>query len=174
MSARPLRIKSLDVLSPRDRERLRREIEMDRRRLKGDVVVPTFRHIKEGNPTQLMGRYQQFMDRGIQEDPGEIIQRMRRHQKALDQGTPQPLGRRERERLEKRAMEDREWLKNQMCPKKLYYTKDNSPDFQTAVEACKRERTQQFAEVSNRYKNAMRQLDPETPDASSVEKLRPS
>jgi hypothetical protein len=171
MSALP---KGVHILSPRERERLRNQIEQDKRRLKGELVVPTFRHIKESVPTRTMGRYAGFMDNSIQEDPGEIIKRMRRMQATLEQGSPRPLNSRQREKLEKQAVIDREWLRSQMCPKKLAFVKESDPDFSKAVEAAQREDTLQYHQVAERYKNAMRQLDTETPDASSVEKFRPN
>ncbi len=171
MSAPPQRV---HILSVRERERLRNQIEQEKRRLKGEIVVPTFRHIKESAPTRTMGRYQGFMDNNIQEDPSEIIKRMRRMQATLDQGSPRELSRRDREKLEKQAATDREWLRSQMSPKKLAFMKESDPDFQKAVQAAKREDTLEYHQVTERYKNAMRQLDTETPDASNVEKLRPN
>ncbi len=132
-----------------------------------------FKHIKEGNPTRQMGRYQQFMDNDIREDRGEIITRMAKYQAALKRGTPPELDKSERLKLEKQALKDREWLKKTLCPKSLYYIKESNPDFKKAVERAKIERSPEFNQVSGRYQNAMRQLDTETPDASSIEKLRP-
>ena len=173
-------LKSLSVLSPKDRDRLKRQIEMDQMRLRGEIVVPSMSHIKEGRPERQMGRYQQFMDKSVQEEPGAIIDRMRKYQKALKDGTPRDLDSKERQKLEKQALKDREWLRKTMCPKPLYFTKERdrngnaNPDFQRAVEAARIERTPAFQMVASRYKQAMRQLDTQTPDASSVEKLRPN
>lgn len=171
---------NFSVLSPKDRERLKRQIEQDQMRLRGEIVVPSFGHIKEGKPERQMGRYQQFMDKNVQEDPGAIIDRMRKYQNALKAGTPRDLDKKERLKLEKQALKDREWLRKNMCPKPLYFMRERdrngnpNPDFQRAVEAAKIERTPAFRAVSSRYKQAMRQLDTQTPDASSVEKLRPN
>ena len=161
------------VLSVHHRERLKRLIEEDKRRLHGDIVVSRFKHIKEGMPTRLLGRYQQHMDPAIREDQGEIAQRLRKHQAALQRGEPPPVERSERVKLEKQVRSDREWLKSQMCRKKLFHVKDSDPDFKKAVKACMREQTPEFNQVAARYKNAMRRLDTETPDASSLERLRP-
>lgn len=171
MSAnKPLR----SILTVRERERLRNQIEQDKSRLKGGIVVPQFRHIKEGNPERTIGRYQQFMDPNIQEDPGEIINRMRRYKRALDEGTPRDLSNTERRKLEKTANEDREWIKKNMVPRRLYNVKESDPEFAKAVEAAKFERSTEWNTRTARYQNAVRQLDPDTPGASSIENLRPS
>jgi len=160
------------VLSVKDRERLRRQIDMDKRRLQGEIVVPSMKN--EGTPTRQLNKYQQFMDKGVQEDPGEIINRMRRYQNALKVGEPPPLTKGEKVKLENQVKKDKAWLQRTLTPKKLYFMRESNPDFETAVKAAMVERTPAFQQVAHRYKQAMRQLDTHTPDAASIEKLRPN
>jgi len=158
----------------KDRERLKRQIEFHKRRLQGGLMVPQFKHIREGNPDQMLKRYNQFIDPNVSEDSTEIIQRIKKMQRVLEKGSPQSVSPYIKRKMEQQAIKDKEFLQKNMCPKTLFSAKEKDPEFRKAVEACNVENSVAYKSVAKRYKNTMRQLDPDNPEASNLEALRPN
>lgn len=162
------------VLSARDRERLRRQIDEKRRELRGEIVVPRHPNGKEeGLSERRMGRYAQFMDRNVQVDRNLLQGQIRHLERVLSNGSPDSLNGAQKRALEKRIEADREFLRRNMCPKTIFHAGYKHPDFEKAKKACQREHQRDFQVVAERYQNSMRQMDPENPDAANVERIRP-
>lgn len=164
-----------NYLSVGERIRLSRQIEFEKRRLAGGIYIPPSRGNKtEAVSERMMHRMSQFMDRSVSEDPGLIKKKIQRLERVLSNGTPRDLSSSQRTRLEKKAQAYKEYLQKKMCPKSLYFKKSRDPEFEKAVAACSVERSSEFSRVAHDFKNLMRQLAPNDPDASNVEKLRPN
>lgn len=164
------------VLSVREREKFRTEIREKERALQGQLVVP---HVNgsgvEGMSVRRAGRWNSFMDPAIKEDAGMIRSQIQHLQKNLDIGSPRNLSKKERSILEKQAAEDRAYFKKNMTSSKLYYSRSVDADFQKATQAVLKNEVSnsEFQRRANRFKNNMRELDPDNPDSSNIEKFRP-
>lgn len=168
-------IKVHDILSVRDRQRIDRQIEEKKRELRGELVIPSHPNGKpEGMSERRMGRYSQFIDQTFQPDKGLIQKQIKHLEKVRSNGSPDSLSKAQRAALEKQVIRDREFLKSRMCPRGLMHVKANSPDFSKSKEACRREFTPEYQKVASRYKNSMRQLDQDDPEASNLERIRPN
>jgi len=154
------------------RKRWERELRQLEQKRTGKLIVPTNKGIKEGAPTRHSGRMERHMDRDIAEDPRQIMMDIARRKKALANQSPIDLNRKDRTRVEKQMAKDKGWLRKHMISKKDNSMKPGNPDFSEAVTRCEREHSQEFKGVASRYKNAMRQLDPNDPNAASIERLR--
>ena len=172
------------ILSLRDRERLKRQIDECQSRLRGQIVMPRGAP-GEGMNARREGRWNSFIDHAVTEDAGLISQQMRRAKRVLDRGSPVDLSRRERAAMERQAKEDAEFLRRQMVPKKVYNQPsvfhrgdriEQNPAFAKAQSAVEKREVMnsEFQKRANRYKNSMRQLDPDNPEASNLERLRPT
>lgn len=160
------------ILSVSDRDRLKRRLDEVQRSLKGELVVPT--RPGEGLSERRMGRYAQFMDKSVREDPGILIKEQKRLERVLRNGSPDSLSKAKRIALERKVAEQREWLRKRMTPRQLYYAGYNSPDFERAKKSiAANDNSPEFQRVADDYKNSMRQLDPDNSDASNIERLRP-
>lgn len=167
-------VPSHQVLSPRERERLRNEERSLQAQLQGRIVVSKNKRINEtGLSDRKKGYFEQFLRDDVKEDKTLIKRRLDRVRHVLTQGTPQPLNRAERAKAEKQMEADREWLKKNMTPRELYYAKYNSPEFDKAKQAASRELKPTFQKVANRYVQTVRTLDPENEERNLLEKLRP-
>lgn len=171
------------VLSVREREKFRREISDRERALKGHIVIPQVGKVQDGMSERRQGRWESHLDRSIQEDPNMLRSQIRHMKRVLDAGSPRNLSRRERQMLEKQSQEDREYLKRNMVPSKQYYqpsiiTRDGNrstnPNFDKAQKAVfeKEVSNREFQMRANRYKNNMRELVPDDPNASNIEQFR--
>lgn len=160
------------IASVRERMRLSRECESYRRTLAGSIEIPTNKSIREGIPRRRKAFLEQFIDPDFRENKSVIMNNIRKRERTLAQISPHGLSRKERTDLEKQTKEDRAWLRKNMTSTKLFYTKPDSPDFEKAVQSCGREHGKKFLEVSSRYKNHMRQIDPDNPNVSNIESLR--
>lgn len=154
------------------RKRWQREIQQLQGRLQGQLVINTNKSIKEGTPTNHMRGLGRFDDRDITEDKREIMRDIYRRQKALKNQSPVELDRKDRLKLERMMAKDREWLKKNMVSRRMNSLSPKHPDFNDAVTKCEKEHSDEFKSVANRYKNAMRQLEPNDPNAANIEKLR--
>jgi len=162
------------VLSVKDRERLRREIDEKRREMKGEIVVPRHPNGKEeGLSERRMGRYAEFLDKNIQSDKGLLQKQVSRLERVLSNGMPDSLTKAKRIALEKQIAKDKEFLQKNMVPKDLLYVKYKDPNFERSKVACSLEGRKEVQMIADRYKNSMRQIDPENPDASNLERIRP-
>jgi hypothetical protein len=164
------------VLSVREREKFRNEIRDRERALQGQLVVP---HVNgsgpEGMSVRRAGRWNSFMDPAIQEDAAMIRSQIRHLKNSLDKGSPRSLSRKERAELEKQVAEDRSYLKKNMTSQSLYYKRSSDLDFAKATQAVLKNEVgnPEFQRRVNRFKNNMRELDPDNPDSSNIEKFRP-
>ncbi len=154
------------------RKRWARELRMLEMRRSGKFVVPTNKRIKEGIPESQNRRFERFNDRDITEDPRQLSIDIARRRNALAKQSPVDLNRKDREKVERQMAKDRTWIKKRMISKRDNNLKPGHPDFSEAVTRCEREHSGEFKGVVNRYKNAMRQLDPDDPMSASIEKLR--
>jgi len=162
------------VLSVREREHIRNRLRASEAALQGQIVVPTNKQIgPEGMSARREGRFRGFMRDDVREDEGLLRAKIARDKRLLAQGDPGSLSKRERVTLEKDMAAQREWLRRHMCPKKLFYVKSSSPNFERATKACLREHTEEYKRRAAQYKQAMRQLDPDNPAASNLENIRP-
>ena len=162
------------ILSVRERENFRNEIRDRERMLRGQIVVPDTKS-SEGMSVRREGRYSEFMDPLVKEDAGLLRAQIKRYKDKLERGSPRNLTRRERSVLEKQVNADRDYLKNNMVNKNLYYKKSLDPEFQKAVDAVSKSEISnpEFQKRAERFKNNMRELDPDNPNSCNIEKLRP-
>lgn len=164
------------VHSLRERERMRREIDEKERALGGHVVIP---HVNgagpEGMNARRQGRWEQHLDKDVREDAGLLRSQIRHIRNTLEKGSPRNLSRRERQSLEKQVREDTEYFKKNMVRSRLYFKKSNDPEFEKAKNAIfqKEVANPEFRRRSERFKNNMRELAPDDPTVSSVERFRP-
>lgn len=173
------------VLSVREREKFRNEIRDKERALQGQLVVP---HVNgagpEGMSVRRQNRWNGFMDPNIQEDAGMLNAQIRHLKRKLETGSPRSLSRKERNALERQVAEDREFFKKNMVSTKVYHQPsvfhrgdriEQNPAFDKATKAVfeKEVSNIEFQRRANRFKNNMRELDPDNPDASNIEKFRP-
>jgi len=163
------------ILSIKDRERLKREISDRRRTLNGEIVIPQHPNGKEeGLSARRMGRYSQFMDRSVREDPALLNSQIRKLSRILENGSPADLSKGERYRIERKANAAREWLKRNMTQKKFYFAKSGTQEMATGMESIKKhEQSPEFRKMADQYKNCMRQIDPDNAAAHNIEALRP-
>lgn len=127
----------------------------------------------DGNVDRRMGRYERFMNPNVKEDARFINQKIARLERQLRDGSPRPLDRRQRQALEKRIREDEEWLKSRLTPRRLYNVPQKHPDFRESLKNVKREFSPEFQARAERWKNNRRLQEPESPEASNLETLRP-
>ena len=161
-------------LSFQEREYIKRRIQENKIRLGGALSIPKNKRTgSEGISPRRMGRYVQFMNGDISEDKGLIRMQIARDEAIIKNGSPAPVNKRQRQVLEKKAASHREWLQKNMCPRSLFYTDRKSPDFDRATRACFREHHPDFKKKASEYKNLMRRLDPDRPEASNLETIRP-
>lgn len=164
------------VLSVREREKFRNEIRDKERALQGQLVMP---HINgagvEGMDARRAGRWNSFMDPAIKEDAALIRSQIKKLTTNLEKGSPRTLSRKERMMLERETQEDRAYFKKNMVSQSLYYKKSADAEFQRATQAVltKEVSNKEFQKRAIRFKNNMRELDPENPDSSNIEKFRP-
>ena len=167
-------VKLHNILSVKDRSRLQREIEEKRRELKGEIVVPRHPQGKEeGFSERRMGRMAEFIDKNVDIDKGLLNHQIKRLEKVLSNGSPDSLSKARRSAIERQVQKDKEWLQGKMVNKRLLNVKYKDADFEKAKQACAVEMSKEYQAVANRYKNSMRQIDPDNPDASNLERIRP-
>jgi len=156
-------------LSYGERQRIKRILDSEGRRLNG---------VTEGIPN----RFQRAIDEKFREKhPEEIRANMKKLERVLSEGSPDSISKRERIAKEKLAAKEREWLQSQMVSRKAYHIgwrdikegRATKAEYDKAVRGCVVEQSSQFAKHANRYKNLMREIDPENPDASNIENIRP-
>lgn len=169
------------VLSVRERDAFKREIADRKKMIQGHLVIPKG-DSQEGMSPRRQGRWESFMTH--HENKGQLQREISSIKKILDKGSPRDLSRKERRTLEKQVEEDREFLKKNMVPERIYqqrsiihegeYTRTN-PKFANAQRAVfEREVSSiEFQRRANRFKNNMRELDPENPESSNIERFRP-
>lgn len=156
------------VLSYGDRERIKRSLDQERKRLQGYT---------EGVPN----RYQKFIDEKVREDPTRIRRNIGKLEKILSDGSPDSLSKSEKTAREKMIQQDREWLQGHMVSRKAYHIgwrdikegRATKADYDKAVQGCVKEQSPEFQARANRYKNNMREIDPDNPGSSNIETIRP-
>lgn len=169
-----MNVMNRNILSPRERERLKKEIDEKKREMKGEIVVPRNPNGREeGISERRMGRYAQFLDKNVQSDKSLLQRQVTRLEKVLSNGTPDSLSKSRKVALERQIEKDREFLKRNMVPKDLLNVKYKDPNFERAKLACSSEGRKEVQMIANRYKNSMRQIDPDNPEASNLERIRP-
>lgn len=156
------------VLSYGDRERIKRALDSERKRLRGET---------EGVPNRL----QRYIDDQVKENPKHIKANIEKLERVLSQGSPDSLSKAERIRRERMIQQDKEWLQKNMVSRKSYNLgwrdirdgRCTKADYDKAVQGCVNEMSPQFQKVANRYKNNMRELQPDDPNSSNLENIRP-
>jgi len=160
------------ILSVRQRQKLQADRKVCERELNGGVVIPTERGGIQAIPERLKLRIEGGMET-LGHDPASA-QRLRNIDRALADGSPGSLSDSERSALEKERKEFEEWAPKNMAPKKMNSLKAKDDGFSKAVDAAMREHSPEFTSRADKYQNAMRQLDPDNPDAGNIEGLRPN
>lgn len=149
------------VLTPTERDGIRREMEMIRADRAGDV---------EGIPRRMQGH----IWRDVEKDEKLMDGREKRLARILADGTPEPISAEERGRLESRERELRESLSKRMITRKMTQLRPGSMEFTKARNAmAKNEMSPGFAGDAAEWKNLRRRLDPDDPDAANLEAIRP-
>jgi hypothetical protein len=173
MSANGRYERTSEVISPRTRDRLRREIDDLGQRMKNRLVVPGANG--DGDTSRMVGRLARFIDPAVRENAGILARRRQRLQEVLSKGSPDSLTRGQRAQMERRRNALKEQLQRQMCPKKIYHVRSSKDPatFEKAKEACMQEQTPEFRAKAQEYKQIVRELDPDDPKAASLENIRP-
>lgn len=171
------------VLSYEQREMIRRRIAENEARLRGEIVIPKHpKAYEKGMSERRLGRLSQFINPNPsrREDPGLLRQKIEQDRKILEGGSPRELNRNERREIERKAAEQREWLKKHMATRRdaaqmpvNRKTGMPNPRYQDAVKAFKREYDPRFQQVANEYINNMRHLAGDSPQDATIEAIRP-
>jgi hypothetical protein len=156
------------VLSLRERVRINRELDHERKVLKGE------------NP-DIPRRMHQFIDPAVREDKRMVQSRIRKLERVLSNGSPDSLSKRERVAKERMVQEDREWLEKNMVPRThinlgwrdIRDRRTTQKEYDKAVKGCVVEHSPEFNKRAERFKNNMREIAPDDPEASSIETIRP-
>jgi hypothetical protein len=143
------------ILPPQERERLEAELES---RLEDKKFKP-------GKHTWQPERVNDPRERAM-------IQRIK---KTLDNGTPGSLSASEKSRLESEAKTLRGWLRSKMLTRRQASLRAGpDPAFRKAVnQMAQNENSLEFVRRAERWKNIMRQLDPDDPNVANLETIRP-
>jgi len=157
-----------NILSFNEREKIKRDIQSEKRRLAGET---------EGIPNRL----QRFIDPAVREDPRRVLANIKKLERSLSNGSPGSLSKYERNRKEKMVREDGEWLKRNMVPQShinlgwrdIKEHRTTQKEYDKAVTGCLVEHSPEFLKRAQRFKNNMRELAPDDPNVSSVESIRP-
>lgn len=117
----------------------------------------------------------QFYDPGHQygDETNEVI---RRYKRVVERGTAPELTREQRVKMERQMGVDKEWLQKNMVPKSHFMLRPGpDPEFRKAVNfMARKEMSQEFQEVAQRFKNNARRLHgKEAPELSNLETIRP-
>ncbi len=165
------------VLSVKERESFRRRIDAERRGLNGEIVVSQNTSIAKkegaGMTGRQLGRVSQFYDRDVQESQPEVLDRIRRMERALKDGMPEHLSKKDKALVNRQVAQDREYLRKHMASRRLHQTTGKHPDFARAVKAVQKEMEPEFLRRAQRYKSGMRELAPDDPNAGNIEVIRP-
>ena len=167
--------KQREILSLQQRERYKRQIAEMKSDLNGGLVMPDNRG-KDGGLLVSQRRldYMKQFDRPEVRPDGNIIgARLRRMEKILRDGTPDSLSPEKKTVLEKRAAVLRAELQGKMVPKSHFRIGYKHEDFNKAVQWGLNEHKPEFQKQAQEYKNIMREIAPEDPDAANLERIRP-
>lgn len=158
---------SREILSYSTRQRLKRDMESAEREMRGGVSAGR----GTGMPDRMQRRLEGMMET-LAPDPA-AAERYRRAKRALAEGSPADMTDAERLQLEKVKKEYEEWAPKLMMPERMKKLKGNDAGFKEAVKLSLQENSQEFQKRTEAYQSAMRQLEPENPEAGSIEALRP-
>lgn len=173
MSAQPRRGERR-ILSYGERKMIEMRMRMNQGRLTGSLGIPGNKRIgSEGLSDHQMNRFARHMRDDLKEDEGLIRAQIQRDQRILEEGSATRLNRQQKERLERTVQEQKEWLRSRMCPKSIFHVKSDHPDYERAVRACMQEHDPAYNKVAVDFKNNMRRLDPDAPEKSNIENIRP-
>lgn len=161
------------VLSYREQIRYKQQLKDEERRLNGELVVPLNKKIRESMPYRRLNRMARFIDPTVREDPYEIQRRIFKLNRTLRLSGPRHLTRIERNRMEKRIKQDREWLRKNMITQRMNKLRRGQHGFGKAVQYCAKEHSETFKRIAERYKNNMREYAPDDPDSHNIENIRP-
>jgi hypothetical protein len=164
------------ILSFSEREGLRREIAREKAYLE-DRLDPELARSGDhlaGLPERrrLYVESQSTWDTGMG-DSMAVRARIRRKERLLAAGMPDSIGDAERNAIEARGRKHEEFLKSKMLPRRLSGLPYGHPEFSKAVALGVGETSQDFERCANDWKNIQRQLNPDNPMASNLERLRP-
>lgn len=149
------------LLTPTERDGIRREI--------GEIENDRA-GIMEGVPHRFLGG----IDQDVKGDERLLDKRQKRLQSVLDVGTPEPIARSERVALETEEKRLRDSLQSRMITRKMMQLRPGTMEFTKARNAlAKQEMSAEFSRDAASWKNIRRRLDPEDPDVSNLEQLRP-
>lgn len=169
-------IRPTRVLSYSEKRVIEREIERDKADLgdKIDVEAARSGDFLAGLPERrrLYVESQFAWDTGMG-DKMAVHARIRKHQRALANGQPDAIGDAEKAAIEKRAREHEEFFGKSMLPRSQTGLPYGHPDFLKAVHLGVRESSAEFQKRAADWKNIQRQLSPDDPSASNLERLRP-
>jgi hypothetical protein len=164
------------VLSVVERERYKREVAQARAEMAGEIVVPAGRGKDEPAVTVSERRRKwlsQFNSDHVRPDSGILSRRIRRYERLLAAGSADSLSPQAKTALEKEARRLKGWLAGQMVPRSHQNIGYNHPDFKKAVQKGVQEWAPEFQKRAERFKNIMREVAPDDPDAGNLERIRP-
>jgi hypothetical protein len=168
MNKSALYVRRSKVLSYGERERIKKAIDADRKRLIGET---------EGIPN----RFQRHIDVAVKEDPRILRRNIEKLERVLSEGSPDSLTKHERNKREKLIEQDKVWLQSRMVPKKYFNIgwrdiKDGRAtknEYDQAVQGLVKENSPGFQRRADRLKNNLREIDPDNPSSSNLEDIRP-
>ena len=153
------------TMSPADRARLSQQIQEEQ-----DYKAGLARPLQDG----ITGP-----DGGLEGKPvntHNIDVRVNRMQNVLKDGTPDKFSRKETVEAEKEAREHKEWLeKHMLTQREMDLMPRDGYEFSRAVRKTTAQEvgSPEFQKRAGRYRELMRRIAPDDPEAQSIEALRP-
>lgn len=164
------------ILSHSERIGLKREIAREQAYL--EDKIDTERPQQDDILARLPERRRLYAESQFSYDTGlgdsmAVRARIRRKERLLAAGAPDSISDAERTAIANRAREHEEYFKQYLRPRRMTALPYGHPDFQKAVALGVGETSQEFSRRADDWKNIQRQLSPDDPTASNLERLRP-
>jgi hypothetical protein len=130
---------------------------------------------KNGQVNGLPERLQRHMDPSRKSNPRRLDFQINRIKRLLSEGAPDSPDKYDQQALEKEKVQLEDWLKGKMVPVTGTELRPGPrPEFRKAVNLmAKNENSTEFHKKAMRWKEIVRQLEPEDPDAENLENIRP-
>ena len=154
------------VLGPVERKEFKREIERNQADIDGKL---------EGL-SDVSPKAREALDGAVQGNTRYLKQRNQRIMNTLRNGEPEEVSRHKMPALERRRKELEDFMKTRMVPRAGTRLRAGSgPEFRRAVNMMAKNelRDPSFSRATVEWKNIMRQIAPDDPDASNLENIRP-
>lgn len=156
--------KNSPTMSQAQREEMARQIEQENAYKSG---------IGQDIPTT--GQLGVVIPDGKPVDPAKIDGRVGKLQAALEAGTPKPYSEKDRDKMSKKAEELGKWIAERALTKRqMQLLPRDMHEYSLAVRKSRKWEvgSPEFSEKANEYRDIMRRLNPDDPDAGSIEALR--